>query len=229
MPHPERAYRVTCRSMAAGFRMGWPPTFKLLAVIASSRFAGAWRCEQSDGGLASYSSESIISWRADSFPRQAGILAQITPTPEIEARKTLPPGTIGMAGVFWVASELARRNWIAFPTVRNQKGVDIIATTENRRDTKFIEIQVKTSQKKAAYWLVAKLKEDIPVRESLFYVFVRPQPQPKSPYAPFEAFVVPSARVRSDARHSEHGTFRLGWYLKDNDNANTWKDRWDIL
>jgi hypothetical protein len=144
------------------------------------------------------------------------------PTPE-----TLPRGTIGMAGVFWVASELSRRNWIAFPTLRNQKGVDIIATTDRPLATKFIEIQVKTSQKRAPYWLVAKNQDDIPVRESLFFVFVRPQL--KSPCAPFEAFVVPSAKVRAEARHSPKGTFRLGWYLKDNDNEKTCKDRWDIL
>ncbi len=70
------------------------------------------------------------------------------------------PGNIhGMAGVFWVASELSRRNWIALPTVRNLKGVDIIA--QRPEGAKRVDIQVKTIQGKR-FWPLGKMKrEDI--------------------------------------------------------------------
>jgi hypothetical protein len=138
---------------------------------------------------------------------------------------TISRQTIGMAGVFWVASELARRNWFAFPTVRNQKGVDIIATKEVPGRTKFIEIQVKATQKHTAtFWLLTKERENIPRRESLFFVFVKPQS--KSPFSPFEAFIVPSTEVYKKAHHSPNGTFALCWWK---DESEIYRDGWDAL
>jgi hypothetical protein len=130
-----------------------------------------------------------------------------------------------MAGVFWVASELLRRNWIALPTVRNQKGVDIIATTEARGASKFIELQVKTSQhSRAKFWMLgAKERRKIPKRESLFFVFVRPESTSKH----FEAFVVPSSKVRSEASQNENKKFQCCWYLRKN--PDTYKDHWNAL
>jgi hypothetical protein len=140
-------------------------------------------------------------------------------------QETIPRNTIGMAGVFWVASELARRNWFAFPTVRNQKGVDIIATKEVPGRTKFIEIQVKATQyDTATFWLLTKERENIPHRESLFFVFVKPES--KSAFAPFEAFVVPSTEVHEKARHSEKGTFALCWWKKESE---IYRNGWDAL
>ena len=147
-----------------------------------------------------------------------------------ESPKKLPRNTSGMAGVFWVAYELARRNWIAFPTVRNQKGVDIIATTENSGQTTFIEVQVKTNQKHVSNWLLCKDRNDIPSRESLFFAFVRPESN--APNAPFEVFVVPSTVVREDAHHSEKGTFSLCWWLEKDraeEKVKAYKGRWDVL
>jgi hypothetical protein len=89
-------------------------------------------------------------------------------------KERLPGNTSGMAGVFWVASELSRRNWIALPTVRNQKGVDIIATTARPSGSKFIEIQVKAIQGRRFWLLGSKERKDIASRKSLFFVFVRP-------------------------------------------------------
>ena len=141
------------------------------------------------------------------------------------AQDTLPRNTIGMAGVFWVASELARRNWYAFPTVRNQKGVDIIATRELPNQTKFIEIQVKATQKSTAtFWLLTKGRENIPHRKSLFFIFVRPES--KSAFARFEAFIVPSEEVYNKARHSDKGTFSLCWWYKD---STGFREAWDNL
>jgi hypothetical protein len=84
-----------------------------------------------------------------------------------QARKHKIPGTIhGMAGVFWVASELSRRKWIALPTVRNLKGVDIIA--QQPESGKRVDIQVKTIQGGRFWPLGAKLKRKIETRKALF-------------------------------------------------------------
>jgi hypothetical protein len=82
-----------------------------------------------------------------------------------------------MAGVFWVASELLRRNWIALPTVRNQKGVDIIATAEASRASRFIELQVKATQySRARFWMLgAKERRKIPKRDSSILRFCSPR------------------------------------------------------
>jgi hypothetical protein len=139
--------------------------------------------------------------------------------------QTLPRGTSGMAGVFWVASVLARRNWIAFPTVRNQKGVDIIATKETPRRTKLVEVQVKSSQKHTArFWLLGTNERNrIPRRDSLFFIFVRPRSD--SP-TEFEAWIVPSEQVRKRAHHSPHGTVSLCWWVRD---SARYEDNWGVL
>ena len=140
-------------------------------------------------------------------------------------KKRIPTSTFGMAGVFWVASELSRRNWIALPTVRNQKGVDIIATTTHPTASKFIEIQVKAIQGRR-FWLLGPMnREKIPNRKSLFFVFVRPQSA--SPLASFEAFVVPSIKVKSEAKQQPNRRFQFCWYPPEK--PEMYKDRWDTL
>jgi hypothetical protein len=140
-------------------------------------------------------------------------------------KKRIPGNTFGMAGVFWVASELSRRNWIALPTVRNQKGVDIIATATRPSGSKFVEIQVKASQRRG-FWLLGPMKrKKIPNRKSLFFVFVRPQSA--SPPAGFEAFVVPSIKVCREAKQQQNRKFQFCWYPPEK--PEMYKERWDTL
>lgn len=137
--------------------------------------------------------------------------------------EVLPNALIGMAGVFWVASELSRRGWVSMPTVRNQKGVDIIATSSNREgESRFVEIQVKATQKAGArFWMLgAQNREDIPNRASLFFVFVRPES--KEPFARFEAFVVPSSKVSAEAQQQENKKWPFSWYPKDDAYKGSW-------
>jgi hypothetical protein len=140
-------------------------------------------------------------------------------------KKRLPGNMFGMAGVFWVASEISRRNWIALPTVRNLKGVDIFATSSSPTGSKFVEIQVKAIQGRR-FWLLGPMKrEDIPNRKSLFFVFVRPEST--SAFAHLEAFVVPSSKVCKEARQQDNAKFQFCWYPPANSEA--YKDRWDLL
>jgi len=53
------------------------------------------------------------------------------------------PSHIGIIGVFYVCYELSKRGWIALPTTRNTKGVDIVIYNPSN-PKQFYTIQVKT-------------------------------------------------------------------------------------
>jgi len=88
-------------------------------------------------------------------------------------RSRLSTGLSGVAGEYFVAAELSRRGYIASITLRNTRGVDILAS--NADATRSVGIQVKTSQRSGPAWLVNERVER-PVRgrlaENLFFVFV---------------------------------------------------------
>lgn len=75
----------------------------------------------------------------------------------------------GVAGEYLVAGELSRRGYIASITLRNTKGVDILAS--NATASRTVAIQVKTNQGNPKFWLLDKKVEDYHA-DNLFYVFV---------------------------------------------------------
>ena len=81
----------------------------------------------------------------------------------------LSKGLSGVAGEYFVAAELSRRGYIASITLRNSKGVDILATGED--DLRSVNIQVKTNQNSNKSWLLSRKAESVE-SETLFYVFV---------------------------------------------------------
>jgi hypothetical protein len=82
---------------------------------------------------------------------------------------TLPSILVGVAGEYLVAAELSRRGYVATLTLRNTRGIDILAS--NTDATKVVGIQVKTGQRGTPNWILAK-KAEHDVAENLFYVFV---------------------------------------------------------
>jgi hypothetical protein len=64
----------------------------------------------------------------------------------------IPSGLAGVAGEYFVAAELSRRGWIASITLRNTRGIDILAT--NASASRSVTIQCKTRQQKAKKWLL---------------------------------------------------------------------------
>lgn len=87
----------------------------------------------------------------------------------------MPPGEIphilaGVAGEYYVAAELSRRGFIASISLRNTRGMDILAT--NQDGTRSVTIQVKTTQKTGRSWLLSEKAESF-VSKTHFYVFVR--------------------------------------------------------
>src|SRR5258706_15393205 len=84
-------------------------------------------------------------------------------------RSRLSTGLSGVAGEYFVAAELSRRGYVASLTLRNTRGIDILAS--NKDATKSVGIQVKTSQGAKADWVMSK-KAEQDLAENLFYVFV---------------------------------------------------------
>lgn len=83
---------------------------------------------------------------------------------------------IGASGVHFVCGELNRRGFIALPTIRNTRGIDISVISPNGRKT---VLQVKTTWKRHSWPTPAenKIVED----EDYFFVFVNLRGTEESP------------------------------------------------
>jgi len=90
----------------------------------------------------------------------------------------------GVAGEYFVAAELSRRGYIASITLRNTRGVDILAS--NRDATRSVAIQVKANQRGTPEWILnEKIEREEEVSdglpENLFFVFVSIPPSGAPP------------------------------------------------
>ena len=73
-----------------------------------------------------------------------------------EPEETLTPLLSGVSGEYFVAAELSRRGFIASITLRNTKGVDILAS--NSEASRSVAIQVKTNQGSRREWIMTRLE-----------------------------------------------------------------------
>ena len=94
----------------------------------------------------------------------------------------------GVSGEYFVAAELSRRGFIASITLRNTKGVDILAS--NQDASKTVTIQVKSNKGKRKSWILNQKAEDF-FGKGLFYVFVNLKGENKFP----DFHIVPSETV----------------------------------
>jgi hypothetical protein len=76
---------------------------------------------------------------------------------------------VGVAGEYFVAAELSRRGYIASISLRNTRGIDILAT--NQTSSRSVTIQCKTKQVARKTWPLNKKSEGF-VSAKHFYVFV---------------------------------------------------------
>jgi hypothetical protein len=81
----------------------------------------------------------------------------------------IPPLLAGVAGEYFVAAELSRRGHIASISLRNTRGIDILAT--NQEASRSITIQCKTNQLAERKWMLNEKSEEF-VSDDHFYVFV---------------------------------------------------------
>lgn len=137
----------------------------------------------------------------------------------------------GIAGEYFVAAELTRRGYIASLTLRNTRGVDILAS--NLDATKSVGIQVKAVQGRGKSWMLNK-KVESDEATNLFFVFIRLNNLDSPEY-----YIVPSEDVsRFSAENHEQWLATPGQKgQKHNDNPmrqfkdpeNKYLARWDLL
>ena len=144
----------------------------------------------------------------------------------------LPKGVTGVAGEYFVAAELSRRGHIASITLRNTRGIDILASSADA--TRQVAIQVKTSQGSKPQWVLNKKAESLHA-DNLFYVFVNL----KSPQERPDFYIVPSKQVADFAKDNHQSWLerpgKNGQAHRDNpvrkfqDPEKKFLERWDLL
>ena len=147
----------------------------------------------------------------------------------------LKPLLSGVAGEYFVAGELSRRGYVASITLRNTRGIDILAS--NADATRTVAIQVKTRQDTGTAWVLSQKQEELPdsgEAQQLFYVFVSLNGAGAPSY-----HVVPRAVVAKFIR-SNHAQWLAtpgmkGQAHKDSsmrkfvDSKGTYRDAWHLL
>jgi len=133
---------------------------------------------------------------------------------------------VGIAGVHYVAYQLAMRGLIAMPTIRNTSGIDIIVT--DPLTMKSANLQVKTSQKKVDFWPTSKPQKCIQGK-NCFYVFIRTMPVQKI----FQVFLEESEKVVSQVTKNVDDQIKRGrqpfpcWYLpKEKQKQDLLESKW---
>jgi hypothetical protein len=140
----------------------------------------------------------------------------------------IPSILVGVAGEYFVAAELSRRGYIASISMRNTRGIDILATNEEA--THSITIQCKANQDGGSSWILNKKAEDFAPKNH-FYVFVAltaPNERPRY-------HVVPASFVADYTRESHAAWLKGKKGRKDtpmrkfDDKDGAYLDRWDLL
>ncbi len=144
----------------------------------------------------------------------------------------IPSLLAGVAGECFVAAKLSRRGIIASISLRNTRGIDILATHHDA--SRAITIQCKTNQLSRSTWIFNEKSEDM-ASPGHFYVFVSLGEPTQRP----TFHVVPSKAV-ADHTRSTHKAWldkpgRDGRRHADNpvrtfsDPCNPFLERWDLL
>jgi hypothetical protein len=147
-------------------------------------------------------------------------------------KQTNPKVLTGVSGEYFVAAQLSWLGYIASITLRNTKGVDILASNDNA--TKAVGIQVKTNQGNKKSWILNKKAEDY-FADNLFYVFVNlgnQRSQPNFHVVPSEivARYVKGAHVKWLAKPGRKGQPHNDTSMRIfNDPSDTYLARWDLL
>ncbi|MEK7263633.1 MAG: hypothetical protein AAB071_03875 [Bacteroidota bacterium] len=141
-------------------------------------------------------------------------------------------GLTGIAGEYFVAAELSRLGYISTITLKNTKGVDVLAT--NEQGTKTVAIQVKTNKGIRKKWVLQKktIKNFGP---NFYYVFVNLKDKFSHP----DYYIVPS-RIVTDKVQQGHTSWlrtpgKKGQTRNDStirtfsDENEDYKNKWELL
>jgi hypothetical protein len=145
---------------------------------------------------------------------------------------SIPPVLTGVAGEYFVAAELSRRGCIASISLRNTRGIDILAT--NQAASRSITIQCKTNQSGGRTWMLSEKSENFFAPDH-YYVFVALGPATERP----RFHIVPSETVAKFITDSHQewlrtlgkgGRRHIDSAMRNfKDPNDTFLDRWDLL
>ncbi len=137
-----------------------------------------------------------------------------------------------MAGEYFVAAELSVRGYLASITLRNSRGIDILASKSDASHS--VSIQVKASSGKDPKWLLTQKSETFSA-DNHFYVFVLLREPGVRP----DYYVVPSKVVADHISQSHKkwltGTRPDGRARKDSsmrnfrDPGDEYREAWSLL
>ena len=139
---------------------------------------------------------------------------------------------VGIAGEYLVAGELTLWGYLASITLRNSRGIDIIAS--NSDATKSVSIQVKTNNTGKPIWLLNKNAEEVNTKNH-YYIFVALDALGKRP----RYYIVPSKIVAGFIKKNHRewllGAKKDGSQRKDNnirkfsDKESKYLEKWELL
>jgi hypothetical protein len=144
----------------------------------------------------------------------------------------IPPVLTGVAGEYFVAAELSRRGYIASISLRNTRGIDVLAT--NQDGSRSVTIQCKTNQTVARKWLLNQKSEDF-VSATHFYVFValgKPTDRPRFHVVPSQVVADRTKRghrlwLKTPGRNGEqHQDTKMREFVDPEDE---FLEKWDLL
>lgn len=144
----------------------------------------------------------------------------------------LEPMLVGVAGEYLVAGELSLRGYIASITLRNSRGIDIIASNPDGESS--VSIQVKTNSSGENKWVLNKKSESF-YSENHYYIFVALAEIDERP----KYYIVPSKVVAEYVSSTHHewlqGSKTDGSPRKDSairnfrDLNNSYLEAWHLL
>ena len=137
----------------------------------------------------------------------------------VEEKKKVENQLTGIAGEFFVAAELAKRNFQVALTLGNAKGIDLFAT--NQVTLKTFEIEVKTLRKKPNCFTlkVERLKDD------KIFVFVYLNEKDLSP----DYYIVAGKEILSALQHYYGASLHTTRQTVNHGPLKIHKGRWDKL
>jgi hypothetical protein len=147
-------------------------------------------------------------------------------------KNKLEANLVGVAGEYLVAGELTRRGYIAAITLRNSRGIDIIASRSD--GSKSVSIQVKTNSDGGKSWILNKKADDCS-SPNHYYVFVALGESDQRP-----CFHIVKSKTVADYTKTSHmnwlkGRKRAGGLRKDSsmrkfsDHKNVYLEAWNQI
>jgi hypothetical protein len=141
-------------------------------------------------------------------------------------KKKIPSILVGVSGEYFVAAELSRRGYIASISMRNTRGIDILAT--NAEAMRSVTIQCKSNQDGGSSWILNEKAETFAPKNH-FYVFVAltaPKILPRYHVVP--ASIVADYTKRYHEAYLQRGG-KNSLMRNFSDKEGGYIDRWDLL